>query len=744
MVARADSPGLEDAHPRQGASAVRQRRWLRAGWPLSALFLGYPLWWLLGVEEILTIALAVPMALALYRQRRVEVPPGFLLWVLFLVSVTVGVLVLQVDAPGAIAGDSNARYLTWAYRLMWYLACTVVLLYIGNTRREISATRICRLVAWMFVVVTAGGLLGILVPGLDFPSLLETMLPNSIVNQPFIYNLIHPTVAEIQMQLGRPSPRPSAPFTYANIWGLNFAVTLPFFVRAWLGRDAAWRRFLAPLVLVAAAVPVIYSLNRGLWLALIAMALFTAIRSALTGRPTMLISVVAGAVVLAAVVYLSPLGSIVQQRLTSERNSNEGRTNLSSLAVQGVAEKSPIAGFGTTRNVQGNFNTIAGGATALCPRCDPPALGTQGQLWLIVYSQGFVGAALYIAFFLSLFLRNVRSRTPSADVGIGVLLASFVTLPVYNSLGFALFQIMIAAALLWRENSDRDGASGLTPMSSLAEPPPATLRRRGTWVVSGALIGVVAGAAWQAQAGTPAKGKITVLLPREGEAVAEGRGPLTIDTLAQLASSAVVRRALHAESKPGSDTALSVQALPNTTILDLVVTSRSVPEANVAVQAATAAYVQELNRVFADRRSAEARELGLQADGVAPELGRTDATLRRLAAGPQGPATRTRAALLELKQQRLEASLRGARDQLASLRMSPPAEATIIRPVRVAPQRDYWNVALASGLLLGLLAGSVLAMRATGAARAALQPSWPQSRGAASSRSLFRVRVRGG
>ncbi len=39
---------------------------------------------------------------------------------------------------------------------------------------------------------------------------------------------------------------------------------------------------------------------------------------------------------------------------------------------------SPLVGLGSTRDVQGNFNTIAGGATEM-PPMHPPALGTQGQ-----------------------------------------------------------------------------------------------------------------------------------------------------------------------------------------------------------------------------------------------------------------------------------------------------------------------------------------------------------------------------
>jgi hypothetical protein len=690
-------------------------RWLTPGWPLSVLFLGYPLWWVLGVEELVSIAVAVPMGLSLLQQRTILTPRGFLLWLLFLVWVVGGVLVLQVDAPGAIPGDSNARYLTWTYRLTWYLACTVALLYIGNNKDKISATRICRLLGWMFIFVTAGGLLGIFSPNLDFPSLLEVLLPNRLANQPFIFNLVHPTIAEIQQVLGHPSPRPSAPFTFANTWGLNFAVLLPFFLRGWLGRDAGWRRLAAPFILMAAAIPMIYSLNRGLWLALIAMAVFTAIRAALIGRPAMLISITLGAVVVVAAVSVTPLGVVVQQRLAGE-NSNEGRANLSSLAVEGVAGKSPIAGFGTTRNVSGNFNTIAGGATALCPRCDPPALGTQGQLWLVIYSQGFVGLALFIGFFGLLFLRHIRSRSPSANTALAVLVASFVTMPVYNSLGIALFEIMIAVGLLWREGQAARTAEVALPLAPTSPINPGAPRQAAV-VIGCALLGVAGGALWQARAGTPLQATAAVLLPKEDQLISDGQGPVTIDTLARLTSATAVAEAARTYRSDSSWTGLNVRAIPNTTVLNLSVTTSSAGSAKTAAGEAADAYLGEVEQLFADRRSAEIRKLAIESRAADAVLVATGVRLGQLQGRPATADNVAEVATLRAKHKRLVRTLKDLQEQLFALRARPAAAAEVIRPGLVVAQRDYWNVSLASGLLLGLLVGSALVRRAPPARR---------------------------
>ena len=427
------------------------RRTLPAGWPLTALFLGFPLWWALGLGTFAFILAAVPMAIELLTRRGLRAPRGFGLWVLFLVWMLASAAMLWSDAPGAEPGGAGfSRLLVFGYRGAMYLAATIVLLYVLNlTERELPTRRVLRLLGFMFVVTTCGGLIGVLAPGFAFSSLMEILLPQGIATNQFVHRMIHPAAADIQFILGYAEARPIAPFPFANTWGANFSLYLPFFLLAWLGPSARWRRYLAPFVLLAGLVPAVYSLNRGLWAALGVGACYLAVRLAMLGRFWAL-NLIVGSVLVGGLAFLaSPLGTMVQQRLDAP-HSNERRSELATATVRGVVEGSPVLGFGSTRDVQGSFFSIAGGATADCPACGVPPLGTQGQLWLVVFSQGVIGLVLFLAFFGRRFLAHWKDPSPLTIAGCGALVFFGLELFVYDTFDSPMFTVMIAIGLMAR------------------------------------------------------------------------------------------------------------------------------------------------------------------------------------------------------------------------------------------------------------------------------------------------------
>ncbi|MFD1940441.1 MULTISPECIES: hypothetical protein [Nonomuraea] len=421
------------------------RRDSRAAWPIGALLVGYPVWWALGFGGLAVIVLAFPMAYILWRRRPIRLPRGLGLWVLLLAGYLLSALMLA-EMPQDTYGEFGAgRIVGYLMRLALYVSLLIMVLYLGNlTERELPQLRLVRMLGVLFVTTVAGGLLGVLFPSFAFTSPLERVLPGWISGNAFVQNLIHPTAAQIQKVLGHASPRPEAPFEWANAWGSNLSVLLIWFVVGWWVYGGPRRKAVTAVLVAAAAVPVVYSLNRGLWIGLGLAALYVVVR--VGGRARLAICA-AGA--LGAVVFVaSPLADLVVQRLDNP-HSNDIRAFTVSATIE-AAEGSPIIGYGNTRNAMGNHRTITTGKTDWCRECGHPPLGSDGQLWHLIITQGFVGAALYVAFFLGAIRRYWPDRSPVGLAGVLVMILVLLYMFVYDGLVTPLSLYLISFALLWR------------------------------------------------------------------------------------------------------------------------------------------------------------------------------------------------------------------------------------------------------------------------------------------------------
>lgn len=698
-------------HPEHPDPRRRSQTWLRPGWPLAAIFVPFPIWWALGLSEYICLIMAVPMALALCRKTRLRTPKRFGWWLLFLAWVLVGVVVLQVDAVGAVADSSKTRYLTWGYRAAWYAAVTVAGLYVVNMRREFPTVRVARILSWGFLSVVAGGLLGVIAPQFQFSSLLELVLPQGLASNGFVMHMIHPSAAQLQTVLGYEAPRPSAPYSYTNIWGLNYACFLPFFVYAWWAKGDRIRRVLAPVILLVSAVPVIYSINRGLWGALAVVAVFLTVRAALQGRPGVLGAAVLASGVVVALLAWTSLGGIVTDRFSSE-GSEQGRTNLGTLAVESVTATSPVIGLGSTRNVQGNFNTITGGATPNCPRCAPPALGTQGQLWLVIYSQGLVGLAFYLLFFGLNFLGNVRRRSTEATLGLSVLLVSFVTMPVYNALGTALMTVMIAVAILAREPDHPRPAEQAEPRLPLLNQYFEPLRHQRALVGGCLCAGLLIGGVWQRGFGTPYIATTTILVPPSSKYPSSNFGPMTMDTQAQMLGSAEVAAAFReatGETLAPDQTALQVKAKPNSRIMHISYKGESPAQAKVGAVAATQAFLNVRGGQLREDRASQFAQLRSQALTLDQAVSQINGVLDDLDQPKDGVPL---VATYNLRQKRttLLTEIHQVDRQFAKTAGSAITPGGPILAPQVRPVMDVWRLSLASSLMIALL-GAVGASR---------------------------------
>ncbi|GAA2391162.1 O-antigen ligase family protein [Dactylosporangium salmoneum] len=447
MTTLASHPSVEAAPPRRPVHRLR-------AWPLTGILLLYPLWWALGLGVLIFFLAAVPMLWALVRHRAaghvVKLPPGFVLWLMFLAVVAFGLFTLGADPAGTVPGTAQSRLVPFAFRLGGYTALTVLLVYAGNIeRRVLTQERLVRLLGWLFVITVAGGLLGMAAPRFEFTAPFELLLPGHMRHDAFVQSMVHPTAAQVMNLLGGEAPRPGAPWGYTNTWGNNVCLLAGWLaVAAFAFTRRRWVKVFAVATLLVSLVPIVYSLNRGLWIGLAAMAVYVAVRLALRGKFAALGLIAVAAVTVAVALAVTPLGDVVNARVEHGK-SNGVRMYTTQKAIDGMWE-SPFIGFGSTRNTIGGRNSIAVGESANCARCGNFTIGGGGQLWQLLYAHGLLGTATYLGFFLFGLWRFRRDATPMGLAGGAALVSSFTAMLWYNSLVTPLALTFLAYAVLWR------------------------------------------------------------------------------------------------------------------------------------------------------------------------------------------------------------------------------------------------------------------------------------------------------
>ncbi len=76
----------------------------------------------------------------------------------------------------------------------------------------------------------------------------------------------------------------------------------------------------------------------------------------------------------------------------------------------------------------------------------------RDRLWLLIITQGFTGAALYVAFFLGAIRRHWRDRSPVGLAGVLVMGLVLLYMFVYDGLVTPLSLYLVSFALLWRNS----------------------------------------------------------------------------------------------------------------------------------------------------------------------------------------------------------------------------------------------------------------------------------------------------
>lgn len=425
MAANYDSAVPESATSAQtgGKGAVRGPSRVLPVWPIAALVLGTPVWWLLGVGLFIWPLAAAVMAGYLLLDGEVRFPVAFGLWLAFVGWMLVSGLML--------AGGAREDAAKFAGNAVLYLSATVLFLYAYRAAADPDARRRLLLTgAGFFAVVVAGGWFALAVPDFALTTPLERLLPGLRDANEFVARRVTADAAIA----GAGGTRPRAPFGEVNEWGANFTLALPFAVAALL----AARRRLPQLALAAliaiSVVPAIESRNRGLWLALALAGVYALVRfgapmaARLPARRIAAGSV--AAIVVLAGLAAGPLGETVGERISSPGGTGEsGRVASYREAVTLTAE-SPLLGHATTRETE---------ASRL------PA-GTHGHGFRLLVSHGIPGLLLFAGWLLAVAWQT-RRGPPTALCAHFVILLGLVSMGFYNLLPGQLHLIMLAAAL---------------------------------------------------------------------------------------------------------------------------------------------------------------------------------------------------------------------------------------------------------------------------------------------------------
>ncbi len=407
---------------------------------------GYPVAWALGLAPLYYAVAAVPMALWLLKNRPLRVARGTVLFVLF----------LMVVAASSVQLDTIGRIAVYLLRTSWYVSALVSLLYLARHRGSTAQAGLIRAMVVLWALVVVGGYLSILAPELAWTTPVARILPQTPAENDLIGRMVNAQVSEIQVFRFADVTlyRPAAPFAYTNGWGSTLAMLTPFVLAAVHDRRIGIPRAVLIPMLVAGSVPFYVALNRGSWLTLGAGLAYGLVRWTLVRRNLVPVALLVAAIAVGATLAVSTgvLDTAGQQLATRSADSNETRSNLYVETLREAAA-SPLIGYGSTRPNP----------------ADPsgPPLGTHGQLWAVLFAHGYLGAGLYLAFFVSAFLR-AKPLDPVGHWAKVALLIGLLQLPIYGHLPQQLFVMMAAVVIAtWGRQGQR------FPIGRLAEPSPA-------------------------------------------------------------------------------------------------------------------------------------------------------------------------------------------------------------------------------------------------------------------------------
>ena len=411
-------------------------------WPVVFFGVAFPVMWVLGLGFAFLPVSGALAAFVMIRRRHAVLPPAWFLWFGYLVIALASVV--QIDTTGRLIG--------YVLRLGMVLGATALAVYVYSaTPRSIPTGLVYRSMAWLWTFVIVGGWLGILLPEVILQTPFASVVPGGLLSNDLVTQLVRPRFAQIEYPYGAdPIIRPAAPFQATNGWGCNIALLAPLMVR-YLTMLSGWRRWLLLGISVLGIVPALATLNRGLFIGFGIALVYVGARALIAGR-FRLAGAVAGVLVAAALLatVTGVAGSITER--TETGGTNETRASLYEEAIDRTLQ-SPLLGYGAPR-----------------PSLrEEISVGTQGHVWNIMVSHGFLALAFYLAYFLVTAWQGRNARNP-ADAGHLTAVVGLVLVVFYGLDGPQIAVLLMAGALSVRDVRTRPWEE------TIGEPSPASGR----------------------------------------------------------------------------------------------------------------------------------------------------------------------------------------------------------------------------------------------------------------------------
>lgn len=344
-------------------------------WPLYTLLYGFPLIWALGLGQFAPTILAIIMVFYMVVRRNILVYKTQWIWF--------ALIFWCVVCTVSLHGGSDI--LAWGLRWVNILNVGIYGVYFFNARTSITNQGLMGGLVTVWYTVVILGYLALLFPEFRLTTPMSFLLPGGLKQNELVRDYVMPPLAEVQLPWGAPEPyiRPSAPFPYANSWGLAFTFLTPVVIATLMAADKLRTKIILGLSIILGLVPAIATSNRGMFIGLGIAVVYVVLRYVLRGNlKVAFYSVVAAALAVAGLFASGAIAKILGRQEYSD--STGGRASLYQATWDAVMQ-SPLVGYGTSR-----MNVSIG-----------ISMGTQGYLWALMFCFGLVGLALFVTFMLS-------------------------------------------------------------------------------------------------------------------------------------------------------------------------------------------------------------------------------------------------------------------------------------------------------------------------------------------------------